>query len=277
MWWGGAAARGCSPALAEPAWIPRAKLEFSSSSSPGRWFLGAEKKLLQWLGSWGWRLSSSSSFMNLALLYISLPCTVPRLVLGESCKNVEVKGNIVIVYCYLLLLPSLLWIFTTCICLVALNAHHLSNLHVQKVFLFLQLFFKSIVFPVGKENVCICSWVAWYFSLQVFFLSTYLCVYVHVRCLYCKCPTWKRAFFDSMHKSLAPCLSCASAHKQNRGTWYMIFTVSQSFEWVKILLLYRFCLCQCCSQACFLSLFFYVCLGVCGFCISFLLSSFFGC
>lgn len=174
-------------------------------------------------------------------LYLSLPCTTPRLVLGEFCENEEVKGNLVIVYCYLLLLHLLLWILTTCIWLVALNAHYLSNLHVQKVFLFSLLFFKSVVFPGGgREGVCACSWIAWYFSLQVFLLSLYLYIRIHVGCLYCKCPTRKRAFLDSVRKALAPCLSCACVHKQNRCAWYVIFTFSQSFEWVRILLLYKF-------------------------------------
>lgn len=41
-------------------------------------------------------------------------------------------------------------------------------------------------------------------------------------------------------RHLHPCLSCACVHKQNRCAWYVIFTFSQSFEWVRILLLYKF-------------------------------------
>lgn len=90
---------------------------FIPSPVPGRWFFRTWKEAAAVAGEQGGEVCwSISSFMNLALLYLSLPCTVPRLVLEESCKNEEVKGNIVIVYCYLLLLHSPLWIFTTRIC-----------------------------------------------------------------------------------------------------------------------------------------------------------------
>lgn len=105
--------------------------------------------------------------------------------------------------------------------------------HVQKVFLIFTAVFPIYCFSCGKRK---CVYV--FLGCEVFFTSgcplspyvcvciPYVCVCTHVGRLYCKCPTWKWAFLGSMHKALAPCLSCACAYKQNGGTSYMIFTFS---------------------------------------------------
>lgn len=115
------------------------------------------------------------------------------------------KG-IVIVYCYLLLFVLLVWIFTTGIWLIALNAHHQTYVF-RRWFLSL-LFFKSIVFP-GAGGDCVLVCVPGLHSISHFRFSfcVLLCICIDIGCLYCEFLSWKRAFVDNVHKALAPCLS----------------------------------------------------------------------
>lgn len=272
MWWGGPGA--ALPAFALRSWFPSAELEFSSSSSQPSGFLGAEMKLLQWLGIWEWGTLNSSSFMTLSLLCLSLSYTAPRHVLGEPCEDEEVEGNLVVVYCYLLSLSLLLWIISTFL-VSCVRCSSLTKFVCSESFF--TFAFQIYCFSCGKRK-CMCSWVVRYVYLLVLLLSPYLCTSICIGCLYYKCPTWKWAFLDSMHKALTTCVSFACVPKQNRSTQCMIFSSCQSFEWVRTLLLYRTCLCQCvgvvtaCSPCSLCAS-----VSVCIFCISFLLSPFFKC
>lgn len=107
-----------------------------------------------------------------------------------------------------------------------------------------------------RKRKCRCFWLTWYVLLLILPLS----LYRHICFLwvsYCKCPTWKWAFLDSLQKALSTCISffLFCMHKQSRGTQCMIF--SSWHEWVRILLLNRFLSVPvCCSMDCLLLLFF---------------------
>lgn len=101
---------------------------------------------------------------------------------------------------------------------------------------FFHICFSNLLLFLQQKKVCV---------FLVLLLSPYLCTSICIRCLYYKCPTWKWAFLDSMPKTLATCVSFARGSKQNRSTQCMIFSSHQSFEWVRTLLLYRICICQC--------------------------------
>lgn len=111
--------------------------------------------------------------MTLALLCLSLPYTAPRPVLGEPCEDEEFEGNVVVIYCYLLLLSLLLWIISTCVWLVVLDAHHLPNLCVQKGFF--TFAFQIYYFSCSKRK-CVCSWFSFWVLISAHLFASDVCI-----------------------------------------------------------------------------------------------------
>lgn len=95
-----------------------------------------------------------------------------------------------------------------------------------------------------RKRKCRCFWLTWYVLLLILPLS----LYHHICFLwvsYCKCPTWKWAFLDSLQKALSTCISfffnfvCISK-AEVPSVWFSVPDMNES----EFFCLTDFCLCQ---------------------------------
>lgn len=117
--------------------------------------------------------------------------------------------------------------------------------------------FSNLLFFLWEKK-CMCSWVAWYFRFSFWVLIS---VYVFMLgvCI-AGAQLGNGPYLTVCTRHLHPAFPMPVC-KSKTDVPDMIFTFSLSFEWVRILFTLQIFLCQCCSRACFLSLFFCVCLG----------------